>query len=105
MTNPGLLADIAKGIVRAELLTEITQREIGRYISDDGYGCEEKHNGQRKIVYKDASGIPTTNREGEPSGHALPTHVINAFRHHPLPTFVIDIEFEKRTCLVASLKS
>ena len=87
-------------VIKAELLTEITEREAVRYIADDNYGCEEKHNGERKIVYKTVSGISTTNRDGEPSTHLLPTHVINAFRNHPLPTFVIDIEFENGVAVV-----
>jgi len=87
-------------MVKAELLTEITEREAVRYIGDDNYGCEEKHNGERKIVYKTADGISTTNRDGEPSTHLLPTHVINALRNHPLPTFTIDIEFEKGIAVV-----
>ena len=87
-------------MIKAELLTEITEREALRYVNDDNYGCEEKHNGERKIVYKTASGISTTNRDGEPSTHLLPVHVINALRNHPLPTFTIDIEFEKGVVVV-----
>jgi bifunctional non-homologous end joining protein LigD len=87
-------------IYKAELLIEITDREALRYVDNSGYGCEEKHNGERKIVYKDADGIHTTNRDGEPSTHLLPTHVINAFRNHPLPTFVIDIEFERGVAVI-----
>jgi bifunctional non-homologous end joining protein LigD len=85
---------------KAELLEEITEREAVRFVNDDNYGCEEKHNGERKIVYRDASGVRSTNRDGEPSTHLLPAHIINALLSHPLPTFTIDIEFEQGVVVV-----
>ena len=83
--------------IKAELLTEVSEREALRYVNDDNYGVEEKHNGERKIVYRTASGISTTNREGEPSGRFLPPHVVNALLAMPLPTYIIDIEWENGT--------
>ncbi len=86
-------------MIRSELLSEITTQEAQRFIADDNYGCEEKHNGERRTICKDASGIRNFNREGNP-GKALPAHVINALRAHPLPQFVIDAEFEKGIVVV-----
>jgi len=86
--------------VRSELLTEITEAEAKRYESNDAYGCEEKHNGERRIIHKGVtSGIRNFNREGNP-GKALPSHVINALQCHPLPSFTIDCEFEKGIVVV-----
>jgi bifunctional non-homologous end joining protein LigD len=86
-------------MIKSELLTEITNGEAQRYVNDDGYGCEEKHNGERRTICKDGSGIRNFNREGEP-GKRLPDAVINALKNHPLPQFVIDVEFEKGIVVV-----
>jgi ATP-dependent DNA ligase len=86
-------------MIKSELLTEITTGEAQRFIADDNYGCEEKHNGERRTICKDASGIRNFNREGNP-GKALPAHVINALMSHPLPQFIIDAEYEKGIVVV-----
>lgn len=86
-------------MIESELLTEITTQEAQYFIANDGYGVEEKHNGERRTICKDASGIRNFNREGDP-GKALPAAVINALRNHPLPQFVIDAEFEKGMVVV-----
>src|SRR5271166_4714350 len=86
-------------MIKSELLTEITTGEAQQYIADNNYGCEEKHNGERRTICKDAQGIRNFNREGEP-GKRLPDMVINAFKNHPLPQFVIDIELEKGVAVI-----
>lgn len=86
--------------IKAELLVEVTEREAQRYINDDGYGVEEKHNGERKIVYRTASGIRTTNRDAEPSTRFLPAHVVNALLAMPLPNYIIDIEYENGVVVI-----
>lgn len=86
-------------MIKSELLSEITMAEVPRFVVDDNYGCEEKHNGERRTICKDASGIRNFNREGD-FGKTLPAHVINALRNHPLPQFVIDAEFEKGIVVV-----
>lgn len=81
-------------MIKSELLTEITMQEVPRFVCDDNYGCEEKHNGERRTICKDVHGIRNFNRDGDP-GKSLPAHVINALKNYPLPQFVIDAEFEK----------
>ena len=86
-------------MIEAELLTEISIQEIGRYTSNPLYGVEEKHNGERRIICKDAQGIRDWNREGN-TGKGLPVAVANALRRHRLSSFVIDVELVKGSIFI-----
>jgi ATP-dependent DNA ligase len=86
-------------VIKSELLTEVTRDQATRLINSDRFGGEEKHNGERRTIVKDASGIRDFNREGN-KGKGLPSHIINMLVAHPLPSFTIDCEWEKGIVVV-----
>lgn len=86
-------------MIKSELLTEVTRAQATRLVDGDRFGGEEKHNGERRTIVKDASGIRDFNREGN-RGKGLPAHIINMLMAHPLPSFTIDCEWEKGVVVV-----
>jgi bifunctional non-homologous end joining protein LigD len=83
-------------VIKSELLTEITEQQATMFVDNDNFGCEEKHNGERRTIVKNADGsISDFNREGERGkGFSSHPYLVNALKAHPLPTFQIDVEYE-----------
>lgn len=70
---------------------------VQRLMLHDGYGWQEKHNGDRRIVEKTTAFDGTVrivdyNRKGE-RGKGLSPEIIDALKKHPLHQFILDCEF------------
>lgn len=80
-------------MIKAELLTDATDDAVvKRLMLDSDFVWEEKHNGDRRLIEKNGDAIRDYNREGEP-GKGLSPQIVLALRKHPLPRFVIDVEY------------
>ena len=51
-----------------QLLNEITEQEIERYINDPDYCAQEKHDGRRKLIQSHNGTITIFNKKGKPVG-------------------------------------
>lgn len=70
---------------------------VQRLLLDNGYGWQEKYNGDRRVVEKTTAPNGTVrivdyNRRGD-RGKGLSPEIIAALKKHPLYQFVIDCEF------------
>jgi len=74
---------------KAELLEEISIDQAGRFIIDDIWGLQEKHNGHRRIVVKEGTVAWMTNRSGV--RRSLPGPIAMVLRRIPFD-FVLDGE-------------
>ncbi len=74
---------------KCELLTEVEVANAGRFILDDEYCCQEKHNGHRRVVVKDGSHLFMLNRSGVV--RTLPGPLAMMLRRIPFD-FVLDGE-------------
>lgn len=50
--------------LRPQLLNEIPERDLEKYITDDNWCAQEKWDGRRRLLIKDGSNINGTNRKG-----------------------------------------
>jgi ATP-dependent DNA ligase len=84
----------------AELLQDATPDMAKRLETDDRYVFQEKHNGDRRIIQKNLDGtILDFNRNGDP-GKGLREATKAALRAHPLPQFIIDVEYITKTGMI-----
>jgi bifunctional non-homologous end joining protein LigD len=74
---------------KAELLEEISIDQAGRFVIDDIWGLQEKHNGHRRIVVKEGTTAWMTNRSGV--RRSLPGPIAMVLRRIPFD-FVLDGE-------------
>lgn len=80
------------GGIKAQLPTNIGLDGLQRLASDPDWGWQLKYNGDRRTIKKEAGRIQDFNRDGAP-GKGLPQNIVNALLKHPLPQFLIDVEF------------
>jgi ATP-dependent DNA ligase len=78
-------------MIKAELLRDADNALIKRLTGDPGWGFQEKHNGDRRIIEKQGTSVKDYNRNGD-SGKGLPQSVFNAVKNHPMYRFVLDVE-------------
>jgi bifunctional non-homologous end joining protein LigD len=57
--------------VRPQLLNFIEEAEVERYIEDDDYWAQQKHDGERRLLLKKDNEITATNKKGEAIGGAV----------------------------------
>jgi len=50
--------------IRPQLLNDITEEDVEKYINDPDYCAQEKYDGRRRLLVKDASGNKAGNRKG-----------------------------------------
>ena len=78
--------------IKAQLPTNISLDGLQRLASDSDWGWQFKYNGDRRTVKKEAGHVQDFNRDGAP-GKGLPQRIVDALLNHPLPQFLIDVEF------------
>ncbi len=78
--------------IRAQLPTNIALEGLERLASDPNWGWHRKYNGDRRTIKKEAGRIQDFNRDGK-VGKGLPKNIMDALLSHPLPQFLIDVEF------------
>ena len=76
--------------IKPEVLTEVPQSSVFRFINDDRFGFEEKFNGKRRIVIRDGNSVFSLNKEGEMRD--VPARLTAKLLTHRLDRFVIDCE-------------
>ena len=76
--------------LRAQLLNPITEEEVEKYLTDDAWIMEEKHDGERLMAEKKADGTRVfANRKGQRTN--VPKEIESVIGHMP-DSFVIDGE-------------
>lgn len=80
------------GGIKAQLPTNIGLDGLQRLASNPDWGWQRKYNGDRRTIKKEAGRIQDFNRDGKP-GKGLPQNIVNALLKHPLPQFLLDVEF------------
>jgi len=88
-------------LFKSELLTEVEESQIPRYVASRSHGFQEKFNGDRRTIVRDGNSLIDLNREGAP-GKGLSPKVKAALLSHPLQKFIVDIELMKPNAEVNS---
>jgi bifunctional non-homologous end joining protein LigD len=76
--------------IRPECPEEVKQTQAAPFLQNDDYGCQEKHNGHRRVLVKEGEVVYSLNKEGEMN--TVPAWLSRATRALPYHNLILDGE-------------
>jgi len=88
--------------IRPQLLNEIEEEDLEKYITDDNWCAQEKFDGRRRLLIKQGTKVKGTNRKGLVVG--ITSNIENDLLKLDVPSIILDGEaFDDRVMIFDSL--